>query len=90
MVGFALLSPFLVWRTGSRRRLTHDLKLHCWHGLFHNSGYAWQTPTGPQLLLFLSAGLFGTLGYFFITWSYRLLDISAMQPVTSLAIAWAP
>ena len=49
----------------------------------------WQTPTGPQLLLFLSAGLAGTLGYFFITWSYRLLDISAMQPITFLGIVWA-
>jgi drug/metabolite transporter (DMT)-like permease len=49
----------------------------------------WQTPTGPQLLLFASAGLFGTLGYFFITWSYRLLDISALQPITFLGIVWA-
>ncbi|MBX9944059.1 MAG: DMT family transporter [Reyranella sp.] len=49
----------------------------------------WQTPTGPQLLLFLSAGFFGTMGYFFITWAYRLLDISALQSITFLAIVWA-
>jgi drug/metabolite transporter (DMT)-like permease len=49
----------------------------------------WQTPSGPQLLLFASAGLFGTLGYFFITWSFRLLDISALQPITFLGIVWA-
>jgi len=49
----------------------------------------WQTPTGPQLALFLAAGLFGTLGYFFVTWSFRLLDISAMQPITFLGIVWA-
>jgi drug/metabolite transporter (DMT)-like permease len=49
----------------------------------------WQTPTGAQLLLFAAAGLFGTLGYFFITWSYRLLDISALQPITFLGIVWA-
>jgi drug/metabolite transporter (DMT)-like permease len=49
----------------------------------------WQTPTTPQLLLFLSAGFFGTMGYFFITWAYRLLDISALQPITFLAIVWA-
>ncbi|HSI01606.1 MAG TPA: DMT family transporter [Reyranella sp.] len=49
----------------------------------------WQTPTATQLLLFASAGLFGTLGYFFITWSYRLLDISALQPITFLGIVWA-
>ncbi|MBM3646472.1 MAG: DMT family transporter [Alphaproteobacteria bacterium] len=49
----------------------------------------WQTPTAEQLLLFLSAGFFGTLGYFFITWAYRLLDISALQPITFLGIVWA-
>jgi drug/metabolite transporter (DMT)-like permease len=49
----------------------------------------WQTPTMPQLGLFLAAGFFGTLGYFFITWAYRLLDISALQSITFLAIIWA-
>jgi len=49
----------------------------------------WQAPTGPQLLLFATAGLCGTLGYFLITWSYRLLDISALQPITFLGIVWA-
>ena len=49
----------------------------------------WQTPTLPQLGLFLAAGFFGTLGYFFITWAYRLLDISALQSITFLAIVWA-
>ena len=51
--------------------------------------YYWQTPTLPQLGLFLAAGFFGTLGYFFITWAYRLLDISALQSITFLAIVWA-
>ncbi len=49
----------------------------------------WQTPTLPQLALFLATGLFGTIGYFFVTWAYRLLDISALQPITFLAIVWA-
>jgi drug/metabolite transporter (DMT)-like permease len=49
----------------------------------------WHTPTAPQLLLFLSAGVFGSLGYFFLTWSFRLLDISALQPITFLGIVWA-
>ena len=49
----------------------------------------WQTPTLTQLLLFLAAGFFGTMGYFFITWAYRLLDISALQPITFLGIVWA-
>jgi drug/metabolite transporter (DMT)-like permease len=202
--GIALLGSFLIWRVGLRGLRTNDLKLHCFRGLFHSSGYAfwyeavvwlplatvaalgftgpifvtlgavlflgetvhwrrwlavgvgflgmlvivrpgmaelnpgmwmmmaavpliagsnlvakvvssrdrpevvvfwqsliatiaftpfglwfWQMPTGGQFLLFLSAGFFGTLGYFFLTWSYRLLDISAMQPVTFLAIVWA-
>ena len=49
----------------------------------------WQAPTLPQLGLFLAAGFFGTMGYFFITWAYRLLDISALQSITFLAIVWA-
>ena len=49
----------------------------------------WQTPTTDQLLLFLASGFFGTMGYFFITWAYRLLDISALQPITFLGIVWA-
>jgi drug/metabolite transporter (DMT)-like permease len=49
----------------------------------------WQTPTLMQLGLFLVCGFFGTVAYFFITWAYRLLDISALQSITFLAIVWA-
>jgi drug/metabolite transporter (DMT)-like permease len=49
----------------------------------------WQTPTSAQLALFLAAGFFGTMGYFFITWAFRLVDISALQPITFLGIIWA-
>lgn len=49
----------------------------------------WQTPTAEQFLLFMASGFFGTIGYFFITWAYRLLDISALQPITFLGIVWA-
>lgn len=49
----------------------------------------WQTPTLPQLGLFLAAGFFGTMGYLLITSAYRLLDISALQPITFLGIVWA-
>jgi drug/metabolite transporter (DMT)-like permease len=49
----------------------------------------WQTPTGDQLLWFVASGFFGTMGYFFITWAYRLLDISALQSITFLGIVWA-
>ena len=49
----------------------------------------WQTPTLTQLGLFVASGFFGTMGYFFITWAYRLLDISALQSITFLGIVWA-
>lgn len=204
LAGVALIAPYLMWRVGLAGMGTQDLKLHCFRGLFHTSGYGlwyeavvwlplatmaalsftgpifvtvgaviflretvhwrrwagvgvgfvgmlvivrpgvvevnpgilmmlaavpliagsnlvakvvsgrdkpavvvlwqsvvgaicftplgiwfWQTPTLPQLMLFLSAGFFGTMGYFFITWAYRLLDISALQSITFLAIVWA-
>ena len=204
LAGVALIAPYLMWRVGFAGMATQDMKLHCYRGLFHTSGYGlwyeavvwlplatmaalsftgpifvtvgaviflretvhwrrwagvgvgfvgmlvivrpgvvdvnpgilmmlaavpliagsnlvakvvsgrdkpavvvlwqsvvgalcftpfglwfWQTPTLPQLALFLSAGFFGTMGYFFITWAYRLLDISALQSITFLAIVWA-
>jgi drug/metabolite transporter (DMT)-like permease len=49
----------------------------------------WQTPTPTQTLLFLAAGLTGTVAYLFMTWAFRLLDISAIQPLTFLGIVWA-
>lgn len=49
----------------------------------------WQTPTAAQFGLFLCAGFFGTIGYFLITWAYRLIDISALQSITFLGIVWA-
>ena len=41
------------------------------------------------LIKILSDFSVSTVGYFFITWSYRLLDISALQPITFLGIVWA-
>lgn len=49
----------------------------------------WQTPSPMQCLLFLLAGAFGTAGYFFMTWAFRLLDISALQPLAFIGIIWA-
>jgi drug/metabolite transporter (DMT)-like permease len=49
----------------------------------------WQTPTLMQALLFLAAGFTGTVAYLFMTWAFRLLDISAVQPLTFLGIVWA-
>ncbi len=58
--------------------------------LFAPAGlWFWQAPSGAQLGLAMLAGVFGTGGYFLITWAYRLLDISALQPLAFLGIVWA-
>lgn len=49
----------------------------------------WQPLSGAHWALAALAGLAGTVAYFFITWSYRLLDISAVQPLMFLGIVWA-
>lgn len=51
--------------------------------------WVWQEPGATQWLLALLAGFFGTLGYFLMTWAFRLLDISAVQPLAFLGIVWA-
>jgi len=51
--------------------------------------WSWQEPGAAHWALALGAGIFGTLGYFFITWAFRLLDISAVQPLAFLGIVWA-
>ena len=49
----------------------------------------WEPVSGAQWALAALAGLAGTVAYFFLTWSYRLLDISAVQPLMFLGIVWA-
>jgi len=51
--------------------------------------WVWQQPSAAQWALALGAGFFGTLGYFLMTWAFRLLDISAVQPLAFLGIVWA-
>lgn len=51
--------------------------------------WAWREPAALHLGLALLAGFFGTLGYFLMTWAFRLLDISALQPLAFLGIVWA-
>jgi len=51
--------------------------------------WLWQEPAWMHWALALAAGVFGTLGYFLITWAFRLLDISALQPLAFLGIVWA-
>jgi drug/metabolite transporter (DMT)-like permease len=58
--------------------------------LFAPAGlWVWQAPSAAQIGLALLAGVFGTGGYFLMTWAYRLLDISALQPLAFLGIVWA-
>jgi drug/metabolite transporter (DMT)-like permease len=51
--------------------------------------WLWQAPNVAQLGLAFLAGFFGTAAYFLTTWAYRLLDISALQPLAFLGIVWA-
>jgi len=51
--------------------------------------WLWQTPTLAQSGLILLAGLTGTIAYFFMMQAFRLVDISALQPLTFLGIVWA-
>lgn len=51
--------------------------------------WVWQEPGAAHWLLAFLAGFFGTLGYFLMTWAFRLLDISALQPLAFLGIVWA-
>ena len=51
--------------------------------------WVWQEPNAAQWGLTVLAGFFGTLAYFLMTWAFRLLDISALQPLVFLSIVWA-
>lgn len=51
--------------------------------------WLWAPVSAAQLGIAVLAGLFGTVAYFFLTWSFRLLDISAVQPLMFLGIVWA-
>lgn len=51
--------------------------------------WLWEPVSAAQLGIAVLAGLFGTVAYFFLTWSFRLLDISAVQPLMFLGIVWA-
>jgi drug/metabolite transporter (DMT)-like permease len=58
--------------------------------LFTPAGiWLWQTPTATQFVWFVAAAVLGTLGYLLITSAMRLLEITALQPITFLGIVWA-
>ena len=40
VAGIALMAPIMIWQGGIAGLATRDLKLHCFRGLFHTSGYA--------------------------------------------------
>ena len=48
----------------------------------------WQSPTWPDALWFLAAGLCGTLGHICQQRGYQLADITLLQPIGFLSLIW--
>lgn len=48
-----------------------------------------RSPTGLELLLFASLGLYGGLGHFLFTKAYRFADASILAPMTYFQLVWA-
>lgn len=51
--------------------------------------YFWQVPSWGELALLAIAGVLGTSAYFIMLSAYRLVEISALQPLSFLTIIWA-
>lgn len=51
--------------------------------------FAWHTPTGFELLLLVSCGLFGGIGHIFLTESYRYAPASVIAPFDYSSMLWA-
>jgi drug/metabolite transporter (DMT)-like permease len=51
--------------------------------------FAWHTPTGFELLLLVSCGLFGGIGHIFLTESYRYAQASMIAPFDYSSMLWA-
>jgi drug/metabolite transporter (DMT)-like permease len=51
--------------------------------------FAWHTPTGFELLLLVSCGLFGGIGHIFLTESYRYAQASVIAPFDYSSMLWA-
>src|SRR5450759_5996611 len=74
---------------GVQRKIRYDrrrsLALREPPGLDHRAGavtlpFAWHTPTGSELLMLVSMGIFGGIGHIFLTESYRHATASVVAP----------
>ena len=51
--------------------------------------FAWHTPTGSELAMLVSLGIFGGIGHIFLTESYRFATASVIAPFDYSAMLWA-
>src|SRR5450759_94026 len=51
--------------------------------------FAWHTPTGSELLMLVSMGIFGGIGHIFLTESYRHATASVVAPFDYSSMLWA-
>ena len=51
--------------------------------------FAWHTPTGSELAMLVSMGIFGGIGHIFLTESYRFATASVIAPFDYSAMLWA-
>jgi drug/metabolite transporter (DMT)-like permease len=51
--------------------------------------FAWHTPTGSELLMLISLGVFGGIGHIFLTESYRYAAASVVAPFDYTSMLWA-
>ena len=51
--------------------------------------FAWHTPTGAQLAMLITIGVFGGIGHIFLTESYRYASASVVAPFDYTSMLWA-
>jgi drug/metabolite transporter (DMT)-like permease len=51
--------------------------------------FAWQTPTGAELAMLITIGVFGGIGHIFLTESYRFATASVVAPFDYTSMLWA-
>jgi drug/metabolite transporter (DMT)-like permease len=51
--------------------------------------FAWYTPTGSELLMLVSMGIFGGVAHIFLTESYRHATASVVAPFDYSSMLWA-
>ncbi len=51
--------------------------------------FGWVVPSGPDLALLITCGLFGGIGQIFLTMAYRHADASVVAPLEYASMIWA-